>query len=191
MIAVVELIFFLIYSSLIFFVKEYYFLILILVINISLMIILKINLKQSLIFILRFLPFIFFTGLLNILLANISLGILMIFKLIFVCNTTYILSKIMTPKKLCYATQNILIPLKVFNINPIEIGIMVSVAISFIPIIQKEMQNLQYSLVSKGYKLNFINIVKKPGLILVPLITETIKRTSEIEQSMISKGYIS
>lgn len=68
---------------------------------------------------------------------------------------------------------------------------MVSISISFIPILKEEIQNLKYSLISKGFKLNFKNLIKKPNYILMPLVTSIIKRTLEIEQSMISRGYIS
>jgi len=68
---------------------------------------------------------------------------------------------------------------------------MVSISISFIPILQKEIQNLKYSLISKGFKLNLRNMIKHPNYIFLPLITGVIKKTSEIEYSMIAKGYVS
>lgn len=68
---------------------------------------------------------------------------------------------------------------------------MVSISLSFIPILQREIQNLKYSLISKGFKLNFKNLIKHPNYILLPLITSVIKKTSEIEYTMLSKGYIS
>lgn len=85
--------------------------------------------------------------------------------------------------------ENVLMPLKIFKVNTREIGIMVSISISFIPILQKEVQDLKFSLLSKGFRLNFKNMVKHPDVIFVPLITSIINRTSEIEYSMISKGY--
>ena len=68
---------------------------------------------------------------------------------------------------------------------------MISISLAFMPIIQKEIQSLKYSLTSKGFELNFINIIRRPNYILFPLVVSCIKKTSEIEQSMISKGYIS
>ncbi len=66
---------------------------------------------------------------------------------------------------------------------------MISISLAFMPIIQKEIQNLKYSLSSKGFEMNFINIIKNPNYILLPLVISCIKKTAEIEQSMISKGY--
>lgn len=68
---------------------------------------------------------------------------------------------------------------------------MVSISISFIPILKEEIQNLKYSLISKGFKLNFRNAITHPNYILLPLITQVIKKTSEIEHSIIAKGYVS
>ncbi|MCI8621025.1 MAG: hypothetical protein HFJ50_04605 [Clostridia bacterium] len=71
-----------------------------------------------------------------------------------------------------------------------KFGIIVSISLAFIPILQREIQNLKYSLLSKGFKFNFKNFLKKPNVFLLPLITNILKRTSEIEESMKSRGYI-
>lgn len=67
---------------------------------------------------------------------------------------------------------------------------MISISISFIPILKEEIQNLKYSLISKGFKLNLRNMMAHPNYILLPLITGVIKKTSEIEYSVIAKGYV-
>lgn len=187
----ITLILFIIYASLIFFIKDYYELAIIFAINLMLMIILKINAKNALKFCVKLLPFIIFTIVINLILSNIEFAILVGIRLILVGNITYIFSKKMTPRKLQMAIEKICIPLKIFKVNNKEIGIIVSTSIAFIPIIKKEMQDLKYSLKSKGFKMNFKNIITKPNYILMVAITNIIKRTVEIEQCMISKGYIS
>ncbi len=189
MLTVVGFIVFLIYASLIFFIKAKELLLLSLFINIILMLIFKINLKKAAIFILKLLPFILFTVILNVLFGSLWVGVLIGIRLILVCNVTYIFSQKMTPKKIQFSIEKILTPLKIIKVNPKEIGIIVSIALSFIPILQKEIENLKYSLISKGYNLSLKNLIKKPNYILIPLITSVIKKTSEIEQSMVSKGY--
>lgn len=188
---VIGLIAFIIYTSLIFFIKEYYLLAGSLIINIILMFILKINIKKASLFILKLLPFILFTAIFNLIFGDVKLSTLVSLRLILVCNITYVFSCKMTPKKIQYGVEKILSPLKIFKINTRDIGVMVSISLSFIPILQKEIQNLKYSLISKGFNLNLKNLIKKPNYILVPLLTSVIKKTAEIEQSMISKGYIS
>ena len=187
---VVEFLLFLAYTILIFFIKDYFLLGIIAMINIILIIILKESIKKSLLAILKFTPIIVFTSSINIIMSDINSGILIGIRLILLCNITYIYSKKMTMQKLQYCIEKILKPLKIIKINSREIGIIVCIGIAFMPIIKKEMQEIKYSLKAKGYNINFKNIIKKPNYILVPLITGIIKRINDIEASLLSKGYI-
>lgn len=190
MVVALELILFLIYASLIFFINEYYLLGIIFLVNLFLMLILRVKASKAISFIIKLMPFILFTGILNLILGDLHLGIIITIKLILVCNITFIFSKNMTPKKIQTAIENIFFPLKVFKINPRNIGIMVSISIAFIPIMQSEIQNLKYSLKAKGFRLNLKNMIRKPEVALIPLITSILKKTDEIEQSMISRGFM-
>ncbi len=189
MLYIVEFVLFLMYTVLIFFIKDYFLLGIFFVINILLMIILKQKLKKALMVVLKIIPFIIFTAGINMIISGISYGILIGIRLILVCNITYIFSKKMTPHKLQYVIETLLKPLKIININSKEVGIIVCIGLTFIPIIQKEITELKYSLKSKGCNPNLKNIIRKPNYILVPLITSIIKRIGEIENSLYSKGY--
>lgn len=189
MLYIVEFVLFLMYTVLIFFIKDYFLLGIFFVINILLMIILKQKLKKALMAVLKIIPFIIFTAGINMIISGISYGILIGIRLILVCNITYIFSKKMTPHKLQYVIETLLKPLKIININSKEVGIIVCIGLTFIPIIQKEITELKYSLKSKGCNPNLKNIIRKPNYILVPLITSIIKRIGEIENSLYSKGY--
>ena len=185
------LILFLVYTTFIFFIKEYYLIGIIFIINIIFMLVFKVKLKKGIIFLIKLLPFIIFTSILNILLGDINLGIFIGLKLILVCNITYIYSEKQTARKLQIATEKILMPLKLFKINPRDISVIVSISIAFIPIMKKELENLKYSLISKGFKINLKSFFTKPNCIFLPLIVGIIKKTIEIERSMISNGYMS
>lgn len=187
---IVEFLLFLAYTILIFFIKNYFLLGIIAIINIILMIICKESIKKLLLTIFKLIPIILFTSSINIIMGDINSGILIGIRLILVCNITYIFSKKMTMQKLQYCIEKILKPLKIIKINSREIGIIVCIGIAFMPIIQKEMQEIKYALKAKGYNLNFKNVIKKPNYILAPLITGIIKRINDIEASLLSKGYI-
>lgn len=187
---IVEFLLFLVYTVLIFFIKNYFLLGIIAIANVILMIILKENIKKAFLAILKLMPIIIFTSIINIIMSDINSGITIGIRLILVCNMTYIFSKKMTPQKLQYCIETILKPLKILKINSKEIGIIVCIGISFIPIIQKEMQEIKNSLKAKGYNLNPKNIIKNPNYILIPLITGTIKKINDIEASLLSKGYV-
>lgn len=191
MLQILGFILFLTYTCLIFFIKEYYLLGIVLIINILLMIILQENIKKVIISLLKIAPFIILTTAINIAFSGISYGILIGIRLVLVCNITYIYAKKMKPAKLQYIIETLLKPLKIFKINSKEIGIIVCIGIAFIPIIQKQITEIKYSLKSKGFDLRFRNIIRKPNYILVPLLTSTIKRVGQIEQSLLSKGYVS
>lgn len=171
--------------------KEYHMLGIAIIINIILMIALRVSFKKTVFTILKLMPFILFTSGINMLISGISFGLLIGIRLILVCNITYIFSKKMTPQKLQYVIEILLKPLKIIGIDSKEIGIMVCIGIAFIPILQREIAELKYSLKSKGFKPSFKNIIKKPNYILVPLITSVIKRVGDIENSLYSKGYVS
>ena len=189
MIDIIYFILFLIYTISIFFVKNYYVIGIITVLNIMLMIFFKVNFKNAIIVILKFLPFIFFTSIINIIISGLEYGMLIAIRLILVCNMTYIFSKKMTPNKLQYVMETILKPLKIFKIDSKEIGIIVCIGIAFIPIIQKEIQELKYALKAKGFNPKFVNILRKPTYILTPLLASIFKRVNEVEYSLVSKGY--
>ncbi len=186
---IVEFILFLIYTICVFFIKSYACLGILCIINILLMIILRQNIKKALFNILKLMPFVIFTAGINMILSGVNYGALIGIRLIIVCNMTYIFSRKMTPQKLQYVIETILKPLKIIKIDSKEIGIIVCIGITFIPIIQKEMLEIKYSLKSKGFNFNLKNIIQKPNYILVPLVTSIIKRIGEIESSLYSKGY--
>lgn len=190
MVSIIAFILFLAYTVVIFFIKKYYILGIIFIINNLLILILKINIKKSYIAILKLMPIIIFTSTINIAISGLSYGLLIGFRLILVCHITYIFSKKITPQKLQYIIETLLKPLKVINIDSKEIGIMVCICITFIPILQREITDLKYALKSKGFELKFKNIIKNPNYILTPLMTMTIKRVGEIENSLLSKGYM-
>ena len=191
MLYVIEFLLFLAYTVFVFFIKSYSIILLLAIFNIILMIILKENIKDAFILVLKLMPFIIFTSVINMIITGISYGILIGLRLILVCNMTYIFSKKMTQQRLEYVIETLLKPLKILKIDSREIGIMLCIGIAFIPIIQREITQIKYSLNSKGFKINLINVIKKPNYILAPLITSVIKRVGEIENSLLSKGYVS
>ncbi len=190
MIHIISFILFLIYTIGIFFIKEYYILGIVALINFLLIIALKENIKNAFIAIIKIMPFIIFTSCINMLIGGVNHGLLIGIRLILVCNITYIFAKKMTSHKLQYVIETLLKPLKIIKINPREIGIIVCIGIAFIPIVQNAMMELKYSLKSKGFDFTIKNIIKRPNYILAPLITSIIKRTGDIENSLISRGYI-
>lgn len=191
MLYIIQFILFIAYTILVFFIKSYSLLGIVCAINIILMLLLRENFKRAIFAILKLMPFIAFTAGINMIISGINFGALIGIRLILVCNMTYIFAKKMTPHKLQYVIEVLLKPLKIFKIDSKEIGIIVCIGTTFIPIIQREIQEIKYALKAKGYEINFRNVIRKPNYILVPLITMVIKKINDIEASLLSKGYVS
>lgn len=188
---VVKFISFLLYTILIFIVTDYRFILLILLINISLMLINKIKLKNAVKSILRLLPFIIIVVLVNFILMSKEDAVLVGVRLILVCNVTYIFTRNFTPQQLSDSVEKILIPLRIFKLNTRDIGIMISIAVAFIPILIDEGNKIKNSLISKGFDVKGLNMIKNINLFLVPLIVSILKRVEHIENALKSKAYVS
>ena len=186
---ILKFILFLIYVIGIFFVNNYYILGAIIVINILLLLITKINIKKATINILKLLPFILFTSLINLLLVNLESAILISIRLIIVCNISYIFSKTITYLEFSEMIEKIFYPLKIFKINPKDISLIVTIALSFMPILKDELFQIKNVLKVKGIKLTKINLIKNMNLIFKPFFVSVLQRINEIEMSLKEKGY--
>ena len=150
----------------------------------------KVNLKSAIRNIIKLLPFIIVIVLINLILMSKEQAILIGIRLILVCNFTYTFTRKFTPQQLSNSIEKILAPLKILKINTRDIGIMISIAVVFVPILRDEGNKIKASLQSKGFNVNGINMIKNINLILVPLIVSILKRVQHIENAFKSKGYI-
>lgn len=187
---VVKVIIFLIYTITIFFIKSYEVLAFILFFQILLMIIMRISIKEAIRNIVTLLPFIVFTVVIDIWIMSVVEAILIGARLIMVCNVTYIFGKTITASEIAKSIEYLLFPLKWFRVNTKNIAIIVSIAITFIPIIKQEWENIKYALVAKGFDIRFFNKIRHIDYMLGPLFLSLLKRIDDIEYSLKAKGYI-
>ena len=185
----IKFIFFLIYSVGVFFIEGYMILGLVSLFNISLMIIAKINLKNAFNNTIKLLPFILFTIAINIIFMDLKSSILIGIRLILIRNLTYIFSKTISYMEFARVIEKMVYPLKLFGINPEETGLIVIIALSFIPIIKNEFDQIRNVLKVKGIKPTTLNMLKNLGLIFKPFLISVMQRINEIETSLRAKGY--
>lgn len=185
----IKFILFLIYSVGVFFIEDYMILALVFVFNISLMIIAKINLKNAFNNTIKLLPFILFTIAINIIFMDLKSSILIGIRLILIRNLTYIFSKTISYMEFARVIEKMVYPLKLFGINPEETGLIVIIALSFIPIIKNEFDQIRNVLKVKGIKPTTFNMLKNLGLIFKPFLISVMQRINEIETSLRAKGY--
>ena len=185
----IRFILFLIYSVGVFFIEDYIILVLIVMFNIVLMVITNINLKDAFNNTIKLLPFILFTIAINTIFSDLKFSILIGIRLILIRNLTYIFSKNISYMEFAGVIEKMVYPLKIFGINPEEIGLIVIIALSFIPIIKSEFEQIRNVLKVKGIKPTTINLLKNLGLIFKPFLISVMQRLNEIEMSLKAKGY--
>ena len=87
--------------------------------------------------------------------------------------------------------------LGVYNIGKIignilhseSIGLIISISLSFIPLMIKELSYIKNSLKTKNFNLNFKNIIKRPSIFVATFFNNLFKRVDEMEKVLMSKGY--
>lgn len=136
----IKLLVFLIYTVIIFLTSNYYILEAYLIINTLLMLILKVKIKNATRNLWNLLPFIIFTSVINIWLADIKYAVLIAIKLLIVCNTTYIFTRVLNSTELANAVEKLFYPLRILKINPKDISLIICICIAFIPILSRELR---------------------------------------------------
>ena len=185
----IKFILFLIYTIGIFFVKNYYVLVAVLGINLVITVVYKINLLNTTKSILKLFPFIIFTGIINLLFADLNFAILLSIKLILVCNISYIYSKTISYMGFAEVIEKMIYPLKIFGINPKDIGLIITIALSFIPIMKDEIKEIKNVLKVKGIRPTNFNLIKNSSLIFKPFFVSILQRINDVEMSLKAKGY--
>lgn len=185
----IKFILFLIYTVGVFYVANHWFLMAIIGVNIGVMMINKISLKGALKNLAGIGIFILFTVGINIFLMSIQEAILIGIRLAIVCNGTYIFTKLLSTLEIAETIQNLLAPLKLLKINTQNIGIIISIAMAFIPILTKELNNITYSLKSKGFNTKMPNLIRNSNLIMKPLFIAILKKVNEVEYTLKAKAF--
>jgi len=168
---IIKLILFLTYTIAIFFISNYIIILIFAIINIALMLIYK----SSLVSLLRLTPLIIFTALLNLIFGSLESAILVLVRLILVCNFTLTFRNILSVVEIS----------EVVSYISKDLGLIVSIGIAFMPILAKELSEIRYALQAKGMKVN----LKNTKYVIKPFMYGLIKRTDEITYALHAKGY--
>ena len=180
------LIMFFILSFTTFYINNHYYYLGILLLIILFFIIKKTHIKD----IFKFNVYTFFSFTLIIFITNLFLmslyeSINILIKLILACNLSFILSIVLPSYKLIKTLDILLKPLNILKIKTQTISLIISIGITFIPILINEIQKIRISLTSKGIKYNSI---KNIFLMIKILIPNLLKKVNDIEYSLIAKG---
>lgn len=187
---VIKFITFFVYTICLFWIKDIRVLAGIFAFQILFMLLCHVSVSGAIKTIWELLPFILFTVAIDLCVMEVIDSILIGIRLLMVCHITYIFGKTTTAMQIAKAIKNLLYPLTWFGVNTNNIGIMVSLSITFIPIIKKEIENIRYSLMAKGFNMSFVNQIKHINYIMGPLFYSLLRKVSQIEDALKSKAYI-
>lgn len=176
---------FVLYATLIFFIDSNSLLFVALLLNILAMIIVKVKFSEAIENIIKLLPFILLTVVINCVLANYEYAFLVAIKLMLVCHITYVYAKTTTVRGIAITIKTLCTPFKLVKVNLEEIELLVCISLSMIPILKKEYRQLKEACLIKGMDITINNM----KVILTKLMISIMKRVNEIEESMIEKGY--
>ncbi|MCI9177573.1 MAG: hypothetical protein HFJ28_03150 [Clostridia bacterium] len=176
---------FILYATAIFFMPNNAVVFAVLIINLIIMFWAKVNFIKTVKNLLKFVPFVLFTVIINYLLGDKIEALWVGAKLLLVCNITYIYAKTTTVRDLAKAIAMLCTPLKYFKVNVQEIEILVAISISMVPTLKKEYSEVKEACKAKGIQFN----VKNMKIILQKLFLSTFKRVNEIDEALLEKGY--
>ncbi len=176
---------FILYAGIIFFINNSMVLWLILAINFLAMLVFNVKLKGAIQNLLKIMPFILLTVIINCILDSYKYAFFIGIKLMLVCNITYTYSKTTTVRGIASTVKLLCKPLEIIKVNPNEIELMVCISLSMLPILKQECNSLKVACLAKGMELN----IKNMKIVLSKLVISMMKRVNDIEEAVIEKGY--
>lgn len=185
--SLIFLLLFIVYTTSIFFISNWIAIFSFICINIILIFVLKINFKRVLISLYKYTPIILITFIFNALWGYLENAILISIRLYIVCNITFIFTYKMGITNILIALEKLFIPLKLFGISPTDLSLMVNIAITFIPVIFREIEINFLTLQSKGLKRYSISSIKYTFKLLLISI---FRKTNDIELTLKCKNYV-
>lgn len=182
---VIKFLSFIAYTTSIFFLPNNPLILLLFIVNFSIIFLKKIPFKKVSKKSVQVLPFIIFTFAINCILDNVTNAIWIGIKLFLVCNITIIYSETTSINGIAETIKTLCYPLKIFKVNTEDIRIMVCISLSMIPILIKDLREVKEACKAKSIKFN----IKNTKIILAKFFLTLISRVSQIEESLIAKGY--
>lgn len=186
---VMKFIVFLIYTIGIFFLQNPLVMLWGIGINLICMLVQQISIKKAWGNLWAFMGFILFTGVINIWVVDISYGATIAIKLMIVCNMTYLFANSMTQLEFAETIAKMMSPLKIVKVDTERIVIMIVIALSFIPILKQELENIRLGLKAKACKTDAFHLILHAKWILLPMLISILKRMDEMEYGLKAKAY--
>lgn len=167
---------FLLYSLLIIFIDNLYIIVSIIFLEFILLCLLKVKVKFKTTFYFLMIIFIF-----NFLLINFNIALLILLRLLSMYLIVILVINKIGVNNLAYTLANFF--------HSKDLYLIISMSLSFIPILRDEVFNLKKSLLVKNYECSFVNILRNPKIFVVTFFHNLFTRVKELEKTLIAAGY--
>ena len=186
----IGLLLFILYTFLIFQIKNNMIVLFCLVVQVIFIFALNINKRKFISNFYSIVPFLLFTIIFNVIFNGDYLEPLVIgVKILIAWGATNILAQKMPTVVLANAVANLLYPFKFLGLDLKEVALIITIAISFIPILSKELSEIKNALIAKNFEFSLKNLLTRPQIFIVTYINAVFNRIDEIEKSLIAKAF--
>ena len=175
---------FLAYTTAIFFLPNSYALIMVLIINLGLGIIWRIDWRKLGRSLFRILPFVLITVVFNVWLDTWENAVFVALKLLLVSQMTLSYAQTLTSLEFAKMLGKLLWPLSKIGVKTGEIELMVCIALSLMPILRDNVREMRGAVIAKGRKVDLSNM----RYVVQKLAHDSFRRIDEIDAALIAKG---
>lgn len=159
-------------------------------IQLLMLFVMDINMKKFLSNFYSIVPLLFFTIVFNVMFnGNVFEPLIMGVKILIAWGATNILAQKMPTVILASAVANLLCPFKFVGIDVEEITLIITIAISFIPILADELSSIKNALAAKNFEFSLKNLLTRPHIFISTYINAIFNRIDEIEKSLMAKAF--
>ena len=124
----------------------------------------------------------------NLLLSGFNNALFVSKRFLISLSLTYLLTCFLSLLDIGQVLGNFLRPLRVFEINTDKIVLIISVALTFIPVLISEGKVLRKALIMKGYRPSLKNAIFEPDLFVVPFFNNIFNKIETMEKALLMKG---
>lgn len=165
------------------YIKNLNILIILMLLNMIMCLYKKVNIKK--IELISILLLLFLTMLINSYYEGKKYAFLLTLRLINIYQITKIYSKSVNAIEIAKIVETLLTPLKIFKINTENIGIIIAIAITVMPILLSEINQKISNMNSKGMRFE----IKSISIFFKSILISILIRCNEMEKSLIASGW--
>ncbi len=125
-------------------------------------------------------------------LTGLTQGINVVCRMIIIVVLASILASTTSPIDITKGIGMLLYPLQFVGVNVYEISMIISISISFIPILFEEADIIRKAQMARGARLDSKNLIEKGKNIIpfiVPVFISAFKRADDLSIALVSRGY--